>query len=186
MNKVLIGMMLMISSMFAGTVITSVGIGKETVVKPRAISVDLVQAQLAYRFNSGIVTGVSIIDGMPDVGTRQTRTEINLGYTTKVGNLLPYIIAGKGNLEVGPKDYDYVVVMTGCNVMVAPDLSVSVQHRYRKDDDMNWKTNRYQLGAGYKLNKTTSVVIGYGKSYGTLGGNTYESIQQSIGIDYKF
>ena len=137
------------------------------------VKADLYEAGAIYRFNDGLMVGGKMQKGysnhtFPD----EQRVEALVGYSTRVKNAMPYVLAGYGWREVNTNNFgvaekgNFHWVKAGAKVFVDPKVFVSGAYRFRDSNDYNMRDNTLYYGAGVSLTKDTSVEIEVGKSKG--------------------
>ena len=187
MKKILTMLLLVLSiNIFAGTISVSVGLGTESIIKPKEIEVKLIEERLSYQFNNGIITGIIRMDGTPNIGLAQIRNDVMIGYGRRFDNINPYIILSKGQLIMGGENYKSFTTIIGSGIKLTENIFGTLQYRHRHDERIEWITDRYQVGTGYNFTKNINVSVNYGKSFGTYRGFNYESDQTAILGTYKF
>jgi hypothetical protein len=186
MKNLALGILLSLTSLSAGTVALSVGVGTETITKPSKIDVKLIEERVMYQFDNGILAGIGRMDGTPDVGLAQIRNDVILGYGTRYGILVPFVTIAKGELIMGGNSYNSTTSTIGSGILLNNNISTTIQYRHRHDKDIEWITDRYQVGVTYNFTKNFNTSVSYGKSYGTFRGRDYESTQLGLLGTYKF
>lgn len=177
---------LMSINLIAGTVSLSVGIGQEIIVKPREIDVKLVEERITYQFDNGFLVGYTRMDGSANVGLSQGRNDFIVGYGFRYDRFAPYLTVSQGELLTNGRHYNSNSYIIGTGVKLTESVFSTLQYRYRRDREIEWITDRFQVGVGYNFNKNFSTQLSYGISNGTLTNRDYESNQYSLIGTYKF
>lgn len=128
----------------------------------------------------------SIFRRTDGTGATGNRLEAGLTHTMNVSNNL----AGYTRVAIGEKfnsgvtsDFSYYSIEPGIKYQVAPSLGVKVGYRYRNgfSSSDNYQTNTLRLGSEYSLNKTSSLTVGYDRSY-----KDQEFNGVNVGYNFKF
>ena len=149
------------------------GGGQEKMHSPRSVTSSMAEAGVLHRFDSGVTVGALTQNIYPDQNIPALNlTAILAGYSTRINQFSPYVLAGAGNRSTNGTNANYYQISVGTKYAFNEKWFADVQYRYRNSDEISgFRTNRYLVGGGYNFTKNISGVLNYGSVSGDVRTN---------------